>query len=89
MSNVFWRRKKPDHDGVVWNDLRDPAARILGVGWVITYREYYGCWHVMWNTYVFRDKPDRLINKNIPEEQLRIDLKLQYLFQRGETNNVR
>lgn len=88
MSEVFWKRKKPDHDGVVWNDLRDPTAKrkTLGAGWVITYREYHGAWLVMWNPKIFSNKSDQLINRaTTSEEQLRNDLKLQYLLTRGET----
>lgn len=89
MSRAFWKRNKPDHDDVVWNDLRDPAAKLGIRGWVLTYREYHGSWHVMWNPKIFSNSSDQLISKNVPEEQLRNDLKLNYLLTRGETNNVR
>lgn len=82
MNHVFWRRNKPDHEGVVWHDLRDPTVK----GWVVTYREYYGSWHVMWNTVAHPEKSDQLINQaTTPEEKLRNDLKLHYLLTRGET----
>lgn len=87
MRNVFWKRCKADHEGVVWNDLRDPTAKAtFGSGWVITYREYYGCWHVMWHPNVFINKADQLFDQmTTPEEKLRNDLKMQYLLTRGET----
>jgi len=84
VSRVIWR-KKPDVDGVMWNDLLDPAVRTRrGAIWVLTYREYHNSWHVMWSSTI-SDQADRLISKNIPEEQLREQLKLQYLLTRGET----
>ena len=88
MSDVFWKRNKPDHEGVVWNDLRDPTAKAtLGIkGWAVTYREYFGAWHVMWNRTLFSGRTDQLINQaTTSEEKLRNDLKLQYLLMRGET----
>lgn len=78
MSDVFWKVNKPDTDGVVWVDLRDRSK----TDWVITYREYHGRWHVMWNDNKYTD---RLIPDTVPEEQLRNDLKLAYLLTRGET----
>ncbi len=85
---VEWRTQKPDGDGVVWNDLIDPTMRKQGANWVITYRDYYSSWHVMWNLgYEHRD--DQLISKNVTEQQLRDNLRLEYLLTRGETNNVR
>ena len=86
MSEVFWKRNKPDHEGVVWHDLRDPAMRAkLGTRyWVVTYRDYFGAWHVMWNPMFNRQ--DQLINQaTTSEEKLRNDLKLHYLLTRGET----
>ena len=88
MSDVFWKRNKPDHEGVVWHDLRDPTAKAtLGIkGWVVTYRDYFGAWHVMWNRTLFSGRTDQLINQaTTSEEKLRNDLKLQYLLTRGET----
>lgn len=81
MSDVFWKVNKPDHDGVVWTDLRD--YNIKGKrNWVITYRRYHGCWHVMWSNNKYNDQ---LLHDTVPEEQLRNDLKLAYLLTRGET----
>ena len=81
MSDVFWKVNKPDMDGVVWTDLRD--RNIKGkLNWVVTYREHYGRWHVMWNDNKYTD---RLIPDTMPEEQLRNNLKLAYLLTRGET----
>ena len=87
MSHVFWKRCKPHHDGDVWHDLRDSK---LFDAWVVTYREAGDRWLVM-----YRDNPkmdynpdlaDRYIDKaDMSEEQLRNDLKLQYLLTRGET----
>jgi hypothetical protein len=81
--NVKWRENR-DGDGVLWNDLVDPTAKTMGAGWVITYRDYYSSWHVMWNTLRQR-RDDQLISKSMPEEQLRDRLKTEYLLTRGET----
>jgi poly(3-hydroxyalkanoate) synthetase len=82
MSEVFWKRNKPDHEGVVWNDLRDREVDVKN--WVVTYRNHYGAWHIMWNP-MFNRK-DQLINQaTTSEEQLRNDLKLYYLLTKGET----
>ncbi len=80
---VEWRIN-PDGDGVVWNDLIDPTAKTGGTSWVITYRDYYSSWHVMWNTLGLR-KDDQLISKKVSEQQLRNNLMLEYLLTRGET----
>ena len=32
MSDVFWKRNKPDPDGTVWNDLRDSTVK----DWIVT-----------------------------------------------------
>jgi hypothetical protein len=82
MTKVIWKRCKPDSDGVVWCDLLDPDANANGACWVITYRDYYESWHVMWNTLI-SDRPDHLISKTIPEKQLRDRLRLEYLLTRG------
>lgn len=80
MSDVFWKRNKPDHEGEVWTDLRDSKLK----AWVITYREVGTKWLVMYTR--FAQGEDRYIDKaNMPEEQLRNDLKLHYLLTRGET----
>jgi hypothetical protein len=84
MAKVYWQRCEPAANGVVWNDLRDPDAKTKGAGWVLTYRDYHNSWHVMWNDLI-SDRSDQLISKTIPEEQLRHQLRLAYLFQRGET----
>ncbi len=92
MSNVFWRRNKADHEGVVWHDLRDPAVK----GWVVTYRKAWGDrWLVMYrNNYRSMSYDPALADKYIPqadmpEEQLRNDLMLEYLLTRGDLTNVR
>jgi hypothetical protein len=88
MSEVFWKRSKPDPDGSVWHDLRD--SKLLDA-WVVTYRESGDKWLVMYrNNYrnlgYNPDLADRYIDKaDMSEEQLRNDLKLQYLLTRGET----
>lgn len=83
MSNVIWR-KKPDAEGVIWNDLLDPTVKGKSAGyWVITYREHHSDWFVMWNANL-SDNPNQLISKNIPEEQLQEQLKLHYLLTRGD-----
>jgi len=84
MSNVFWRRCRPDPEGVVWTDLRDPKSK----DWVIAYREYHGTWHVMWNSLSrLGNPPDQLINQaTTSEEKLRNDLMLDYILTRGEPN---
>lgn len=83
MSNVIWKCCKPDADGVVWNDLLDFS--VYEKEWVVTYRDHYNSWHVMWRN----NRSDQLVSKNITEEQLRINLKLDYILTRGEANNVR
>lgn len=88
MTHVFWKRCRPDPDGSVWHDLRDSK---LFDAWVVTYREAGGKWLVMYrNNYRSMsydpDLADKYINKaDISEEQLRNDLKMQYLLMRGET----
>lgn len=83
MSDVFWKRNKPDHDGVVWTDLRDANIK----DWVLTYGEVRDKWLVLYKGY---NGIDKYIDKaDMPEEQLRNELKLQYLLTRGEANNVR
>lgn len=84
MSDVFWKRNKPDHDGVVWNDLRDTNVK----DWVLTYGEVRDKWLVLYKDSY--NAVDKYVDKTtITEEQLRNDLKLQYLLTRGEANNVR
>lgn len=84
MSDVFWKRHKPDHDGVVWTDLRDASKK----DWVITYRETQHKWLVLYKDNY--NGLDKYVDKAImPEEQLRNDLRLDYLLNRGEANNVR
>ncbi len=89
MSDVFWKRCKPDPDGTVWNDLLDP--KVKGERWVLSYREAGTRWLVMHrNNYRSMDSnpdlADRYINKaDISEEQLRNDLRLHYILTRGET----
>jgi hypothetical protein len=86
VSEVFWKRSKPDPDGAVWNDLRDLTVKLGIRGWVITYRDYFGTWHVMWNPKIFNNRQDQLINQaTTSEEKLRNDLKLYYLLTKGET----
>jgi hypothetical protein len=86
MSEVFWKRNKHDPTDVVWTDLRDLTVKLGIRGWVVTYREYHGAWLVMWNPKIFSNRSDQLINRaTTSEEQLRNDLKLQYLLMRGET----
>jgi hypothetical protein len=81
MSEVFWKRCKPDPDGVVWNDLRDNK---LFKAWVLTYRDVGNKWLVMHTNNTKGE--DRYIDKDdMSEEQLRNDLKMQYLLTRGET----
>ncbi len=82
MSEVFWKRHKPDRDGVVWNDL------LCKGDWIITYRETQHKWLVLYrDSYNGLDKyVDRA---TMPEEQLRNDLRLNYLLNRGGANNVR
>lgn len=88
MSNVFWRRCRPDPDGSVWHDLRDPTIK----DWIVTYREAGSRWLVMYrNNYRSMtynpDLADRYIDKaDITEEQLRNDLMLHYILTRGEPN---
>jgi hypothetical protein len=87
MSDVFWKRSKPDPDGTVWNDLRDRKVK----DWIVTYREAGTRWLVMHrNNYRSMDSnpdlADRYIDKaDITEEQLRNDLRLHYILTRGET----
>jgi hypothetical protein len=81
MSDVFWRRCKPDSDGVVWNDLRDHKVK---KDWVITYREAGTKWLVMHLRSSHGE--DRYIDKaDISEEQLRNEIRLHYILTRGET----
>ena len=83
MNNVFWRRK-PDHDGVVWTDLRDTNIK----DWVLTYGDVRDKWLVLYKDGCIA--VDKYVDKaSMPEEQLRNDLKLRYLLTRGEANNVR
>ncbi len=85
MSNVFWKRCKPDPDGSVWHDLQDPTVK----NWVLTYREAGDRWLVMYrgNYQKNPSKADRFIDKaTMPEEQLRNDLMLDYILTRGEPN---
>jgi len=92
VSEVFWKRQKPDQNGIVWNDLIDPRAAKspIGAKWVITYRDYPPAkWHVMWNIIGHPEKTDQLIAKTITEAQLRENLRLEYILIRGEANNVR
>ena len=85
MNNVFWKRSKPHHDGDVWHDLRDPTVK----DWVVTYREAGDRWLVMYRGN-YQNNPsqaDRYIDKaDMPEEQLRNDLMLDYILTRGEPN---
>ncbi len=87
MSDVFWKRCKPDPDGSVWNDLRDSTVK----DWIVTYREAGAKWLVMYrHNYRSMDSnpdfADRYIDKaDMPEEQLRNDLRLHYILTRGET----
>jgi hypothetical protein len=86
MSDVFWKRSKPDPDGTVWNDLRDLTVKLGIRGWVVTYREYHGAWLVMWNPKIFSNRSDQLINRaTTSEEQLRNEIRLHYILTRGET----
>ena len=88
MSDVFWKRNKADPDGAVWRDLRDPAVK----DWVVTYREAGDKWLVMYrdNYRIMGYNPDRadryIPQADMPEEQLRNDLMLEYLLTRGEPN---
>jgi hypothetical protein len=86
MSNVFWTRCRPDPNGAVWHDLRDSK---LFDAWVVTYREAGDRWLVMYRGN-YQNNPsqaDRYIDKaDMPEEQLRNDLMLEYLLTRGDTN---
>lgn len=80
MSEVFWKRSKPDHEGVVWHDLRDRKVK----HWVVTYRDVGAKWLVMYLRNPYGE--DKYIDKaDMSEEQLRNDLKLAYLLIRGET----
>lgn len=87
MSDVFWKRSKPDPDGSVWYDLRDRKVK----DWIVTYREAGTKWLVMYrnnyrSTHYNPDLADRYIAKaDISEEQLRNDLRLHYILTRGET----
>lgn len=87
MSDVFWKRCKPDPDGTVWNDLRDSTVK----DWIVTYRESGDKWLVMYRTNYRSleydpDLADRYIDKaDISEEQLRNDLRLHYILTRRET----
>lgn len=89
MSNVFWKRCRPDPNGAVWHDLRDSK---LFDAWVVTYREAGDKWLVMYrNNYRSMeynpDLADRYIDKaDMPEEKLRNDLMLHYILTRGEPN---
>lgn len=84
MSDVFWKRNKPDHDGMVWTDLRDTNIK----DWVLTYGEVRDKWLVLYKDSY--NAVDKYIDKTtMSEEQLRNELKLQYLLTRGEANNVR
>lgn len=86
MSDVFWKRSKPDPDGTVWNDLRDSTVK----DWIVTYRDAGSRWLVMYRTNYRSleydpDLADRYIDKaDISEEQLRNDLRLHYILTRGE-----
>ncbi len=80
MSEVFWRRNKHYPTDAVWTDLRDSKLK----AWVVTYRDVGTKWLVMYTR--FGKGEDRYIDKaDMSEEQLRNDLKLQYLLMRGET----
>jgi hypothetical protein len=86
MNNVFWKRQKHTPTNEAWNDLQDPTVK----NWVVTYREAGTKWLVMYRSYVYGSYSYgtyRYIDKaDMPEEQLRNDLMLEYLLTRGEPN---
>ena len=85
MNNVFWKRSKPHHDGDGWQDRPAPPVNV----WVGTTREAGDRWLVMYRGN-YQNNPsqaDRYIDKaDMPEEQLRNDLMLDYILTRGEPN---
>lgn len=76
---VYWRTNEPDEDDAVWIDLIDPQEGESEHDWVLTYRKYYGSWHIIWH---YGHQTDRLL-KRIPEEELRARLQTMYLLNRG------